>query len=421
MMSRWFRQRPVAQAVAVFSALNLLMLLLFVLLVPARPATLPLLVPLTDLREALVRCLIAAVVYLLVLWGLRPGKRQPWEFGVLGLSGLGLMILLTHFYLPFLGLGLIPVMARHWLSLPWVLGLVATLVGYSAWWSLQQPLQLTLEVSFNFLPQDAANWSALALPDYPNLETSFFVFITLLFAGYSLFSLEMLVREVRARQALESARQELALASRESGILSERQRLAREIHDTLAQDFASIVMHLEAAEASADPAHWQQAKATARDGLAEARSLVWALRPDLLQGRSLEAALGQLLTQWRNQYQISCELVVSGLPQALHPEVELSVLRIAREALANVRKHAQAQRVVVTLSYIGNEVLIDIQDNGLGFERTQIGRDSYGLRLMEERVAALGGRLSLESEQGQGTTVAVALPVLPSPPRLELT
>jgi signal transduction histidine kinase len=420
-MSRWFRQRPVAQAVAVFSALNLLMLLLFVLLVPTRPATLPLLVPLSSTYETLLRCAIAALVYLLVLWALRPGRRRPWEFGLLGLVGLALMALLTHFYLPFLGLGLIPVLARYWLSLPWVLGLVAGLVGYSAWWSLQQPLQLTLEVSFNFLPPDAANWSALALPDYPNLETSFFVFITLLFAGYSLFGLEMLVREARARQALESARQELALASREAGILFERQRLAREIHDTLAQDFASIVMHLEAAEASADPAHHQQAKTTARDGLAEARSLVWALRPDLLQGKSLEEALNQMLDQWRSKSGVSCELVVSGQPQPLHPEVELSVLRIAREALANVRKHAQARRVVVTLSYIGSEVLIDVQDDGLGFERTQIGQESYGLRLMEERVAALGGRLSFESEQGQGTTVAVALPILPTTPKLELS
>lgn len=406
-----FAQRPVARAVAVFSALNLLMLLLFVLLVPSRPALLPLSVPITDPIEVAIRVGLAVAIYGFVLWGLRPGKRSWWELSILALVGLGLVAGLTQYYLPFLALGLIPVMARYWLALPWVIAIVVVLVGFSAWWSRSQPIQLTLEVSFNYLPFDATTWSALSLPTYPNLETSFFVFITVLFAGYSLFALEMLVREAKARQALEAARQELEQASREAGILFERQRLAREIHDTLAQDFASIVMHLEAAEVSQEPQHLLQAKTTAREGLSEARSLVWALRPEILEGKSLYEALQGLTELFYQKTGIVGEVVVTGEAQKLHPEIEVTVLRVAREALSNVRKHAQATRVVLTLSFVGQQVLLDVQDNGVGFSREHIGSDSFGLRLMQERVVSLGGRLNLESDPGNGTTLAVALPL----------
>ncbi|MCL6569055.1 MAG: sensor histidine kinase, partial [Meiothermus silvanus] len=248
---RFFAGRPVAQAVAVFTALNLLMLLIFTLLVPSRPIVLPVEVPILKPGEVALRVGLVLAVYACVLWALRPGQRHFGEFLLLGGVGIATVWTLTQYYLPLLALGLVPVVARYWLSLRWTLLVAAALVALSGWWSLREPLQLTLEVTFTQGPSGSVTWSALPQgTDYPNIETSFFVFMAMLFAGYSLFALEVLIRESQARMALESTQRKLEEKSRQAGVLEERQRLAREIHDTLAQNFTSIVMHLEAAEAA---------------------------------------------------------------------------------------------------------------------------------------------------------------------------
>jgi signal transduction histidine kinase len=220
-------------------------------------------------------------------------------------------------------------------------------------------------------------------------------------------------------EALEAARQSLAQAEHQAGVLAERQRLAREIHDTLAQDFTSIVLHLEAADAAlpdeVDPArtHVTRARAAARSGLAEARRLVLALRPEPLEGASLPEALRRVAARWAEETGIPAAVVVTGEPVSLHPEAEVTLLRAAQEALTNVRKHAQARQVSITLSYMGDQVTLDAQDDGVGFNASA-PTEGFGLAAMRQRVEQLGGAVVVESAPGHGTTVAVTLPLQPS-------
>mgnify|MGYP001770959896 FL=1 len=422
-MGAFFLERPVARVVAFFTALNLLTVLGFTLLVPARPITLSTALPINDLGQTAWRVGGALALYALVLWGVRPGNRKTWELLVLALAGALVLGGLTRYYLPFLALGLIPVVARYWMPLWATLVLVVGIVGFSAWWATQEPLQVTFEIVQRESPRGAA-WSVLSQPAaYPNLGLAFFVFIAFLFAGYSLFALEVLVREAKARQELWDTRRELLETSRQTGVLEERQRLAREIHDTLAQNFASIVVQLEAAEAAAEnetpsSRYLEQARNSAREGLSEARRMVWALRPEILENASLPEALGRFLRQWQEESGVQASLTVTGEPRALHPELEVSLLRIAQEAFANVRKHSQAKAASLTLSYLGDLVLMDVQDDGVGLQPALVG--SFGLRSMRERVERLGGMFTLESERGLGTILAVSLPLDPPLERVEV-
>jgi signal transduction histidine kinase len=404
-----------ARVVALFTALNLLTVMIFTLLVPARPFESAPEMPLQDPNQAFWRIGLALVVFSLVLLAIRPGQRQVWEFGLIIACGVAVLVGLTHYYLPFLALGLIPVVARYWLPLWSVLLMVLGLVGFSGWWVSREPWQITFEIVTSPGPLSTPAFSTVGTPvEYPNLALSFFVFIAFVFAGYALFTLEMLVRETKAREELEATRRELEQASRQAGVLEERQRLAREIHDTLAQDFASVVVQLEAAEAAqntelSSTRFLEQARAVARDGLSEARRMVWALRPEILENSSLVSALERFLKRWGEENQIKANLTVTGEPSLLSPELEVNLLRITQEALSNVRKHAKASQVNVTLSYLEELVLLDIQDDGLGLQPASLG--SFGLRSMRERIESLGGSFTLESEPGQGTTVAVGLPL----------
>ncbi|RDI96588.1 sensor histidine kinase [Meiothermus sp. QL-1] len=421
---RLWADRPVARTVAVLTALNLLTVLIFTLLVPPRPITLPPELPWQDPVQVAWRVGAALGLMGLVLWALRPGRRTLGEGLLLGGVGLLVVVWLSQNYLPFLALGLIPVVARYWLPLWAVMGLVLGLVGFSVWWARHEPLQITFEILSSEGPQGNAAWSAVQTPaEYPNLALAFFVFITLLYAGYALFTLEMLIRETRAREELERTRRELEEASRQAGVLEERQRLAREIHDTLAQGFASIVLQLEAAEMATEREapvrpYLEQAQAAAREGLSEARRMVHALRPEILENSTLLEALHRLVRRFEQESGIRAQFNFSGEPKALPSALEVSLLRIAQEALANVRKHAQARQVTMTLSYLGDMVLLDVQDDGVGLLPASAG--GFGLRFMRERVEALGGQMTVESEPGHGTTLAFCLPLFPRTEQAEL-
>jgi signal transduction histidine kinase len=174
-------------------------------------------------------------------------------------------------------------------------------------------------------------------------------------------------------------------------------------------------MHLEAAEAAqpvgAEPVgtHVSRARETARAGLREARRLVLALRPEPLEDASLPEALRRVAAHWAEETGVTAVVTVTGEPAALHPEAEVTLLRAAQEALTNVRKHARAQRVNLTLSYMGDQVTLDVQDDGAGFDPTAPA-NGVGLAAMRERAAQLGGTVSVESRPGGGTTVAVSIP-----------
>jgi signal transduction histidine kinase len=223
----------------------------------------------------------------------------------------------------------------------------------------------------------------------------------------------------RLIEQLEATRSELAAAEREGGRLAERQRLARDIHDTLAQGFVSIVLQLQAAEAElpegAEEArgHLERARRTARDNLAEARRLVWDLRPEVLSAAPLGEALGRLAGRVAEETGMVATATVTGTPRPLSADAEVTLLRVTQEALANVTRHADAGRVAVTLSYMDGETALDVRDDGSGFAPGADGAGAnggLGLRGMRERVEALGGRLAVESAPGQGTTIAVTVP-----------
>ncbi len=210
----------------------------------------------------------------------------------------------------------------------------------------------------------------------------------------------------------------VAEAQREAGVLAERSRLARDIHDTLAQSFSSIVLLARAGlagEPDAARLHdlMRQIDETAGAGLRDARTVVRALAPDELDQAPLPAALGRLLAGLRDQGDIHTDLVIDGDPRPLATTVEVALLRLAQGALANVRLHARAERVTLTLTYQDDAVQLDVVDDGVGFEphaQTLRAGGGFGLRAMRERLAELGGRLSVESAPGDGTAVSAGIP-----------
>ncbi|MEZ4541986.1 MAG: sensor histidine kinase [Chloroflexota bacterium] len=220
-------------------------------------------------------------------------------------------------------------------------------------------------------------------------------------------------------EQLEATQAELAAAERRAGILEERQRLARDIHDTLAQGFTSIVMHLEAADQALPDdldtlqKHLDRARGTARTSLEQARRVVHALRPHSLDQRSLPDAIERTAVRWQEEAGIPLTTTITGDPVPLHPDIEVTLLRATQEALANIRKHAQATAVQITLSYIDDVVVLDVQDNGVSFAGAAASSLSggYGLQAMRERAEQCGGSVTLESEPGEGTTVVVSIPI----------
>lgn len=206
---------------------------------------------------------------------------------------------------------------------------------------------------------------------------------------------------------------------RQVGVLRERQRVAHEIHDTLAQGFASIVMNLEAVEGRMGSEgnkaleYLEGARSTARENLAEARRLVWAMKPGPLEEASLSKALEDLVGRWSRQSGVSAACEVVGDHRELPQNKEATILRVVQEALSNVGKHARAGRVMVTLSYMKESIIVDVSDDGEGFDsQGPVSPDSgFGLGAMRQRAEAEGGTLSTESEVGEGTTVVAELPL----------
>src|SRR5262249_9694044 len=157
-----------------------------------------------------------------------------------------------------------------------------------------------------------------------------------------------------------------------AGVLDERQRMAREIHDTIAHGLTGVVTQLEAAQQAGERAersrHIENAAGLARESLAEARRSLEAARPEVLESSSLPEAIASVARSWSAINGIPVEVTTTGEPAPLHPEIESALLRTAQEALANVEKHAGASRVGVTLSFMGDVVALDVRDDGVGFE-----------------------------------------------------
>ena len=234
-----------------------------------------------------------------------------------------------------------------------------------------------------------------------------------------------------AAEELRRTRAELARTQHNAGTLAERTRLAREIHDTLAQGLSSIVLMGRAAEKALDdgePAVARERLRLVRDtaaaNLAEARNFVRALQSPDLEDGSLVAGLLRLCEKTEAETAargagLRCRLDVEGVPVELPAAHQTVLLRAAQASLANVRVHAQASTAVVTLSFLGPEVAMDIYDDGAGFDPAALPArpdgSGYGLTSLRERVAALHGQLDIESAPGEGTVVAIRLPLAPAP------
>ncbi|MGG6295085.1 AAA family ATPase [Leptolyngbya sp. AN02str] len=204
-----------------------------------------------------------------------------------------------------------------------------------------------------------------------------------------------------------------------ASILEERNRMAREIHDTLAQAFTGILAQVGAAnqvltdDVEAAQAHLDLIKELARAGLTEARRSVVALRPQLLEEGSLQSALQRLVTQIRaaaNDTTLYYE--VKGTAYALSTEVESNLLRIGQEALTNVIKHANADEIRVELIYEHDQFLLRVKDNGQGFGVGSIpSSEGFGLLGMSERAERIDAQLTIRSQPGQGTEIVVVVGV----------
>jgi len=247
----------------------------------------------------------------------------------------------------------------------------------------------------------------------------------------------MYVREIEARSRAQALSQDLTAANRQLTeyaaqvedltLANERQRMARELHDTLSQGLAGLVLQLEAIDSHLSrgntvkaQAITQQAMERARSTLADARRAIDDLRSGDLAEIDLETAVREEADRFTAASGLPCELSIE-LPASLPDEVRECALRVINEALTNIARYAQAQHVTVSLRSIpypqsggmaGRRSLnIEVRDDGVGFDLAQIGAGHYGLIGLRERARLIGGTLNIESAPGQGTTLRVCLPI----------
>jgi len=217
---------------------------------------------------------------------------------------------------------------------------------------------------------------------------------------------------------LEAAQEELAASHHAQGVMAERERMAREIHDTLAQGFASIVVLAQAAtaEAERDPRAVTRRVAAiedvARENLTEARALVAAFSPLDLGATTLRDALARLAERFTRETGLSVDVELPDVIAGLGRDQEVVLLRATQEALTNVRRHADARHVRIRLLAGPGQAQVEIVDDGVGFS-TGEPTGGFGLNGMRGRVSGVGGRVDVESNPGAGTHVVVHVPTRP--------
>ncbi|WP_290454380.1 sensor histidine kinase [Corynebacterium stationis] len=233
-------------------------------------------------------------------------------------------------------------------------------------------------------------------------------------------------RTALIRELMET-REQLAETERAAGVAGERQRIAHEIHDTLAQGLSSIQMLLHAAnrdldgDINVDKARERigLARQTAADNLQEARAMIAALQPAALSQTSLVGALDRMAQGFAAAADLNIEVEADGEVTQLPMKLEAVLLRIAQGAVGNVAKHAQATRARITVSYSDDAVRVDIVDNGVGFdvkavESRPAGLGHIGLAAMKRRAEEVSGEVVIESSPGNGTAVSVSVPLTTS-------
>ncbi|MFB4276190.1 MULTISPECIES: sensor histidine kinase [unclassified Nonomuraea] len=251
----------------------------------------------------------------------------------------------------------------------------------------------------------AVTWTEIAIASLIAISTATAV-------GYFSSVSRQSAERKRLIEQLQAAQEARAAAERQAGVAAERQRLSRDIHDSLTQGFASVVMLLEAAQATLpDNKHLTQALRAARENVAESRRVVRALRPGQLDECGLPEALQGLSGRLSDETGVDAHTVITGTVRPLDAQVQEELLRVAQEAVANARRHAHAGQVTLTLSYMEDLIVLDVHDDGDGFEPLRAA-SGHGLSIMRERMERLGGTLLVESAPGAGTTVVARLPAV---------
>ncbi|MFJ9331172.1 histidine kinase [Streptomyces sp. NPDC101230] len=279
-------------------------------------------------------------------------------------------------------------------------------------------------------PASAMNWAAFAALYLLNAcLTLFFWHVGVREEERGRIQVETIAELERTNIRLEEAMAEnaalhaqLLVQAREAGVDDERRRLAAEIHDTLAQGLTGIIAQLQVVTSTRDTdpdtarAHLEKAAALARHSLGEARRSVHNLAPAALEHDELTGALEKTVTTWAEQHRVRADFTVTGTAEPVHDEVAATLLRIAGEALANTGRHAAASRVGVTLSFMDDELALDVRDDGCGFDPSALapaGRTGgFGLGGMRARAERIAGTVEVESEPGGGTAVSARVPLV---------
>jgi ligand-binding sensor domain-containing protein/signal transduction histidine kinase len=229
------------------------------------------------------------------------------------------------------------------------------------------------------------------------------LFVCLAFVVWQLYVLR--VRQVRARFA---------------AVLQERNRIAREIHDNLAQEILGISVQLEivarmmSSSTETARSHLDRARALVRSSVAEARRYVWDLRSQSLEDRDLPTALSEMTRRLTAESSVQTQFQVSGTFRPLSPQIENNLLRIGQEAVNNAVRHAEAGTVSVSLSFDTGRVQLSVRDDGTGFDPRKYDNGAgghFGLVGMRERAVEMGGSAVINSSPGEGTEVVVSIPI----------
>lgn len=239
-----------------------------------------------------------------------------------------------------------------------------------------------------------------------------FYSVTFVVCGFFGYTIQQVERERDRNQQLVEELQAAQQKLRELAVIEERNRLARDLHDSVKQQVFAVSMQLGAARAllnEANPAYSPvtEAEQLARQAGAELTTLIRQLRPPNLESKTLPEALQEYVTDWSRQNGIAADLKVDGL-SSISLAGDETLFRVAQEALANVARHSNARHVIVELANQEDEIVLRVEDDGVGFELDQIEK-GVGLDSMRERLEAIGGRLSISSGSSNGTRVMAAV------------
>ncbi len=372
--------------------------------------------------------LIVTYVYTIVLV---PDVRQPLSL----LAFTGLLLGAAWLHLQFLGLRVSGRRLMPYLLVQGVIAFLATLIGNSLSITLGLMMMLIGEglgalgfnrrglfISLYYLALSAANFALISGgAGFPDWVLGVIPSVIVVIAFVWVFN-----RQIVAREQIQSVAHELDVANRQLTdyaaqvedltLAAERQRMARELHDTLSQGLAGLILQLEAADAHLSRDHTakaqaivQQAMERARTTLAEARRAIDDLRAADLAPIDLASAIQAEADRFSAATGLPCELDVV-VPPDLSAELSDNLQRMISEALTNVARHAQAARVQLQLRSTDHAIELVIHDDGRGFAPSVIGQPGhYGLIGLRERARSVGGTLSIDSQAGQGTTLKVTI------------